>query len=245
MTQEWFASWFDSRYYPILYQNRDYTEAENFLRVLMDDLQPSVGSRMLDLACGRGRHSIFLNRMGFQVMGVDLSPESIADARKEKQPGLNFEVRDMREPFELGTFNYILNLFTSFGYFGDKSENLKVLNNVREALEPSGLFILDFFNSETVIKNLVPTETKVLNGIHFSLTRNVDNGSIIKEIEIDDNGVSSKFAERVQALSYSDFEDLTGQAGLEIMKTWGDYKGNPFVPGETPRLILFCRHKRA
>lgn len=245
MTQEWFASWFDSRYYPVLYQHRDYTEAEDFLQVLMSELQPPTDSRMLDLACGRGRHSIFLNKMGFNVTGVDLSPESIQDAKLHSNPRLHFEVRDMRDAFELGTFDYILNLFTSFGYFADTSENLKVLSHVREALKPSGRFILDFFNSETVIKNLVAAEEKELDGIHFNIRRFVEAGSIIKEIRITDGEERSQFRERVQALSYSDFEALIDQAGLEIEQTWGDYTGAPYVPGETPRLILFCRTKKA
>ena len=245
MAEEWFASWFDSRYYPILYQHRDYSEAEHFLRVLMGALQPPATARMLDLACGRGRHSVFLNRMGFDVTGVDLSPESISDAKAHENDRLHFHVRDMRLPFELGSFDYVLNLFTSFGYFQDKQDNLKVLGNIRSALSPDGQLVLDFFNVETVIRNLVKSESKTLNGIQFNIRRAHQDGFILKDIEVVDGGRSFLFQERVQALSLEDFRQLTDDAGLEIEKTWGNYDGAPWLPGETPRLILFCQHKRS
>ena len=238
--QEWFASWFDSPYYPILYQHRDYSEAESFIRHLLDFLGPDKDSHFLDLACGRGRHSVFINRHGYRVTGLDLSPDSIGDAKDNETDTLSFGVHDMREPLA-GQFNFILNMFTSFGYFDDQSDNLKVLRNVREALLPEGRFVLDFMNVEQVIPRLVAEEEKELNGIHFGLRRSVKDGFIVKDIEVRDGEKSYAFQERVQALDRNAFEKLFQQAGLEVVNTWGDYHGGEFSAENSPRLIYFCR----
>ncbi len=238
--QEWFASWFDSPYYPILYQHRDYREAEAFIKELLAFLNPPKDAHFLDLACGRGRHSVFLHQHGYKVTGMDLSPDSIADALKQKKSGLNFLVHDMRKPLP-GSYHYILNLFTSFGYFNDQEDNLKVLKNIRKALRPNGTLVLDFMNVEKIIPELIPFEEKELDGIHFTLQRSVENGCIVKDIHIDDSEHIHHFQERVQALDRTAFEALFVKAGLEVTGVWGNYGGSEFLPAFSPRLIYFCR----
>lgn len=244
MEKEWFDSWFDSKYYPLVYAHRDYSEAERFVSHLLDHFAPASGSSVLDLACGRGRHSHFLFKKGLSVTGVDLSKESISDAQKTSNggppKGPQFLVRDMREPFGLGKFDYILNLFTSFGYFSSMEENTKVFANIREALLPGGTFVLDFMNAKKAILNLVAHESKTLDqGIGFEASRRVEAGKIIKEITIKEGEKTYHFLERVQALVLNDFETLARQAGFNIYQTWGDYNGNPFNEINSPRLILF------
>ena len=240
----WFASWFDSPYYPILYQHRDYAEAERFIDHLLQNLAPSTGSHFLDLACGRGRHSIYIHKAGHTVTGIDLSPESIADARKSATAGLDFLVGDMRDDIP-GKYDFVFNLFTSFGYFDDPSENLKVLHNVREALNPGGVLVLDFMNAEKAIAGMVAEEEKELNGIRFGIQKRLqDEGGvrhIIKDIHVRDGGQEYHFQERVQALGKADFEALFAGAGLHCFQTWGDYKGGAFDLAISPRLISFCK----
>ena len=241
VNKEWFASWFDSPYYPVLYQHRDYQEAEAFIQQLVARIDPPQGSNVLDLACGRGRHSIFLNRMGLRVTGVDLSPESIADANLHANDTLDFHVRDMRNPFDLGSFFLILNLFTSFGYFQDPADNLQVLRNIKASLQPGGIFLLDFLSAPYIISNLVPKEKKSLQGIEFNLRRTVSNGKIIKEIEILDGEQQYEFSEQVQAFSKAELESMVEKAGMEVFEVWGNYKGAPWSETESTRLILFCK----
>lgn len=244
--QEWFASWFDSPFYPILYQHRDYREAESFIDHLLGHLQPPAGSHFLDLACGRGRHSIYIHRAGHRVTGIDLSPESIAEARQQAAPGLDFLVGDMRDAIP-GQYDYIFNLFTSFGYFDDPADNLKVLGNVHAALKPGGILVLDFMNAAKAIADLVPAESKELSGIRFhirkSVTRKGDAQHIVKDILVEDGGQRYEFQERVQALMDQDFGRMFAEAGLERFQIWGDYEGDPFDPATSPRLISFCRLK--
>jgi len=81
-TQNWFASWFDTPYYHILYKERNYREAQIFMDNLTHYLNLPEKAKVLDLACGKGRHAIYLNQLGFEVIGADLSENSIAEASK-------------------------------------------------------------------------------------------------------------------------------------------------------------------
>ena len=122
----WFASWFDTPYYHILYKDRNYREAQIFMDNLTHYLNLPEHAKVLDLACGKGRHSIYLNQLGFRVLGVDLSENSIEIANKNANDTLNFKVHDMREPIK-EQFDAVFNLFTSFGYFENDDDNLKIL----------------------------------------------------------------------------------------------------------------------
>ena len=125
---DWFEDWFDSKYYHILYKHRDYQEAQSFIDKLVDYLQLNEEQKILDLACGKGRHSIYLNKKGLDVMGVDLSPESIKHASQFENPKLKFEVCDMRDVVKPDYFDIVLNLFTSFGYFEDEADQFKTID---------------------------------------------------------------------------------------------------------------------
>ena len=241
MADQWFESWFDSPWYPILYSHRDYAEAESFIEHLLAALSPSPNATFLDLACGRGRHSVFIHQHGYDVTGLDLSAASIADAQLSAQPGLRFGVHDMRQPLD-GQYDYILNLFTSFGYFADQAENLLVLKNVARSLAPGGTFALDFFNVEAVLRGLVPYEEIDRSGIRFTIRKRFEQGCIIKSIHVTTADAAYDFEERVQGLALADFERLFAQAGLEIEEIWGDYQGGGFDRDHSPRLILFGRH---
>jgi SAM-dependent methyltransferase len=239
MSEEWFASWFNSPYYNLLYRHRNFAEAEGFILRLLKHLQPSPSSTFLDLACGAGRHSYFIHQQGYMVTGVDLSSERIEEAREMAEEGLEFDVHDMREPFP-GRWDFILNLFTSFGYFDDFEENMTVLGNVNEALQPGGTMVLDFLNVPVVMDGLVPAEKQSIGEIDIEIRRSIQKGMIVKDIRVRDGDQVFDFQERVRALTRNDFENLFERAGLKIVEIWGDYEGNPWIEHESPRLIFFC-----
>src|SRR5687768_9747212 len=181
MMKDWFETWFHSPYYGMLYYNRDRAEAKNFIQNLLNYLNPAPHSYFLDLACGSGRHSTSLASKGFDVTGIDISDELIAEAQKHEHENLQFFVHDMRNEFRINYFNYTLNLFTSFGYFKSTHDNSRVLKNVFKGLKPRGIFVLDFFNSEKIISTLVKQENKQINGANFSIRRAVENDFIVKK----------------------------------------------------------------
>jgi len=233
----WFASWFDSPYYHILYKDRDYAEAQVFMDNITQYLNLPDDAKILDLACGKGRHSIYLNELGYDVTGADLSENSIAEASKHSNEKLHFEVHDMRIPFEQ-KFDAVFNLFTSFGYFENDADNLMTLKAIQESLSEYGFAVIDFMNVQHVIENLVPEEVKTVDGIDFHIKRNFTDNHIIKEINFEDKGEKFHFTEKVQALTLQDFEEMMEEAGIFLLDTFGDYKLKKFFKTESERLIM-------
>ena len=242
-TENWFASWFDSPYYHILYKNRDHKEAEYFLTNLTQYLKPNEGNTILDLACGAGRHSIFLNKLGHNVTGVDFAPNSIETAKKSLTKGLNFDVHDMREVYKENEFDFILNLFTSFGYFDSDAENIKMIQSVEKSLTNEGIFVLDFFNAKKVIADLIPNEKKTIDGIEFNIQKELKDGRIIKQIDFEADNKNHSFKEIVQAITLSDFKALFSHSNLNIIATFGNYSLDDFDETESDRLILIAQKK--
>ena len=241
--KEWFSTWFDSPYYHILYHQRDRGEAEQFITNLNGLLKPKKGLKVLDLACGRGRHCISLNKLGLDVTGIDISETSIAAAQQENNEMLEFLVHDMRDPFRTNYFDIILNLFTSFGYFKTKKENLKVIRNVRQMLKPGGKFVLDFMNIHHVIKNLVTNEQVHAGGIDFFIRREISEERIIKKIDFETDGVKHEFREQVQLIGPDEIRYWLEDSGLKVIHSRGDHDLHEFDIDNSPRIILVAEKK--
>jgi SAM-dependent methyltransferase len=240
--KEWFASWFDTDYYHQLYRNRNDEEAKLFISNLLDFIELAPNSYLLDLACGKGRHSKTLNEFGHNVLGVDLSPNSIAIASEMTCDTLNFQVHDMREVLPNQKFHAVFNLFTSFGYFDDTSDNERVCNSMAEMLKENGILVIDFMNAEKVISNLVAREEKIVDDLVFNITRHYDGKHIFKRIQFEDQGEQFDFTERVQALKLSDFESLLADQ-FRILNTFGSFDLKPFDASNSDRLIIIAQRK--
>ncbi|MGB0404070.1 MAG: class I SAM-dependent methyltransferase [Salibacteraceae bacterium] len=239
--QDWFESWFDTEWYHTLYSDRDESEAQLFIRNLLTHLAPAGHAKILDLACGKGRHSLQINEMGFDVWGVDLSKQSIAEAAKQANENLNFAEHDMRKVFKPKHFDYILNLFTSFGYFNSNVDNLNVMQSVCEGLNDNGTFVLDFLNAKKVKSNLVNHEQVEKENITFSINRSIENNVIVKNIGFVDGGKSFQFEERVTAFELRDLKKLFEPYKLEIKEIFGSYNLDPFDELTSDRLILIAQ----
>ncbi|OYQ42025.1 SAM-dependent methyltransferase [Flavobacterium cyanobacteriorum] len=239
-TNSWYASWFDTPYYHILYKDRDYEEAQLFMDNLTGYLNLPKDAKILDLACGKGRHSIYLNQLGYDVTGADLSENSIEEARKYSNEKLHFKVHDMRKPMP-EKYDAIFNLFTSFGYFENDEDNVMTLKAMCSSLNEYGFGVIDFMNVHHVIKNLVPRETKTVEGIVFHIRRHVINNYIFKEIDFEDKGEKFHFTERVKVLTLEDFESMMEDSGIYLLDIFGDYRLKKFYKDESERLILIFK----
>jgi SAM-dependent methyltransferase len=240
----WFEGWFDSPYYHILYHKRNEDEAARFISRLCAKLNPNPGSRVLDLACGKGRHSVELNKLGLDVTGIDLSPSSIEIASGFAQNGLAFYVHDMRRPFRIRYYDLVFNLFTSFGYFSHERENRSVLESVHKGLKTGGVLVIDFFNAECVaaVIGSGKTYTETFEGIDFSIQKNTDDKFVYKCISFTDKSVGYRFREQVQLLRLSDFRRLM-EGLFEITAIYGDYDLKAFDEKVSSRLILIARKR--
>lgn len=234
----WFETWFNSPYYHILYQHRDPAEAENFVENLIQYLQPPEDAHFLDLACGAGRHARYIHKLGFRTTGADISPVNIALANEFKQEGLNFYVHDMREAFCTSCFDYVLNLFTSFGYFDEEADQLKTIKAIHTSLKKGGILVLDFMNTPKILRELVHEETIVKNEVRFQIKRHVQNHIIYKHIQVTDGKHSEEFREEVQAIMPDDFKRLFQHAGFEIQNFFGSYQLDTYHPEDSSRMIM-------
>ncbi len=233
-------SWFDSPYYHILYKYRDAIEAQYFIDNLTNYLNISKGSKILDLACGKGRHSIYLNTLGYEVLGVDLSEQSIIHAKQFENEKLKFTVHDMTLPYP-DTFDAVLNLFTSFGYAEDDSANLSTIESIKFALNTKGVGVIDFMNVNYVMETLIEEDIKTIDGIDFYQKRSLKNNFILKDISFEINGEHYEFQERVKALTMNDFKILFKNAGLNLLDVFGDYKLSKYHPNNSERLIMILK----
>ncbi len=240
-TSKWYHNWFNSPYYHILYKQRDDEEAELFIDNLCAKLMPNKEAYLLDIACGRGRHAIYLNKKGYDVTGIDLSGENIKHAAIHENKHLHFYVHDMRNLFYINHFDIAFNLFTSFGYFANKRDNNKAISAFAAALKPGGKLVLDFMNAHKIVNSLVIKETKTSDGIVFHINRKVENGFIVKEITFTDKDKHFAFKEEVQALEQADFEAYFTTNGLIVEAIYGDYDLHVFDKQQSDRLIFVCK----
>jgi len=238
---DWFSEWFDSKYYHILYKNRNKKEAEKFLKNLSKLEFFKKKSKIIDIACGKGRHSLFLSELGYDVTGVDLSKNSIKHAQQFEKENLKFDVSDMRETYKKNSFDISLNLFTSFGYFNNKEDDFSAIKAMSENLKNDGILIIDFLNSKKVISNLIKKETKEIDGVQFNISREVKDNFIIKNIEVNYNEDKLSFQEKVKALTKENFSELLTFAGLQIIDTFGNYKLDEFNTQTSDRLIIIAK----
>ena len=200
--KEWYSSWFDSPYYHSLYSHRNHQEASDFVSQLIDLIQPAKDAHILDVACGRGRHALEVYRHGYAVTGIDLSPENVKYAKKEARnkqtsDALQFMVHDMRKPLDT-QFSHVFNLFTSFGYFKDPKDNIRVLESFRAQLAPNGVGVIDFLNPSWVLANLVKEESIERDGIKFSIQRYTEGKWLCKDIQFQVDKHNYQFQEQVE-----------------------------------------------
>ena len=240
--KEWFDEWFNTGYYHILYKHRDYEEAAEFIDNLARFYNIPSGAKVLDLACGKGRHAIYLNKKGFDVTGVDLSSNNITHAKSFSNDTLRFDIHDMRDVYHENDFDYIFNLFTSFGYFDTKAENLAVIDATVASLKSGGLFILDFLNPYVVVNKLVKSEEKTIEDIHFKISREYTYDDYIKKtIHIEDRGQHLEYYEKVKAIRRKEFLAHFEKQNLEVVDLFGDYHLTPYESGVSDRLIFVIR----
>ncbi len=243
MQETWFKDWFNTPYYHQLYKDRDYTEAANFIDVLLKKISPSPNSLMLDVACGKGRHSLQLANKGFEVVGIDLSHESIQEALLSEQSNLHFYEHDMRLPFWINYFDYAFNFFTSFGYFKSKREDENAIRSIAQSLKSNGVFVMDYLNVAYTESQIEHLSKKEIDNVEFTITKWHDEKFFYKKILIEDNNKKKNisFTETVSKYTLQDFTGLFEAQGLKIKDVYGDYQLSKYIAEESPRLILVAQ----
>lgn len=239
----WFSDWFNSPYYHMLYQHRDDDEASLFIGSLIQYLQPAAGASMLDVACGKGRHSRVLNEMGFDVTGIDLAADSIMEAKQFENEKLHFFQHDMRLPFWINYYDYAFNFFTSFGYFKTRREHDNAIRTIAQSLTKQGVFVIDYLNVHYAEDHMIAAEIKQADHVSFHISRWHSEDHFYKKIEIEDNGkfIGGDYTEKVAKFSLGDFTDMLAYQGMQVQEVFGDYQMGHYDVRKSPRMIMIAK----
>ena len=240
---EWFREWFNTDYYHQLYYNRDEAEATNFINKLLQLLKLPQNALLVDIACGRGRHSKILAEKGYDVTGIDISPENISFAQQFETEKLHFYQHDMRLPFWINYFNCAFNFFTSFGYFRTEREHYNAIRTISNSLKPGGTFVLDYLNVHYAEDHFMHKAEKEIDGVNYYLTKWYDETHFYKKIIIEDHTLSAplEFTEKVAKFSLGDFNDMFAFHHLQIQEVFGDYSLGSYDVKKSPRLIMVAK----
>jgi SAM-dependent methyltransferase len=244
MQKEWFKDWFNSPYYHLLYSHRDNEEAEEFIGKIIRYLNINNQSKALDVACGKGRHSIAMANLGLDVTGIDLSGKSIAHAKMFENDKLHFYTHDMRLPFWINYFDIAFNLFTSFGYFKTEREHHNALKSICKSLNAKGLFVIDYLNVHYEEDNLQRFYEKEIDNYLFLITKWQTETHFIKQIQYveDKQGLPKHLnTERVAKFSLADFSDMLANHKMQIQEVFGDYKLGHYDIKKSPRMIMVAK----
>jgi ubiquinone/menaquinone biosynthesis C-methylase UbiE len=242
---EWYEKSFGEDYL-LVYKHRDVQGAYQEVHKMINWLKLQPKSQVLDLCCGMGRHSLALADAGFQVTGIDLSDVLLREAREmDTEHRVEWYHADMRELPLKGGFDAVVNLFTSFGYFREDGEQLRVLRAIHRMLKPGGSYIIDFMNTAYVTRHLVQHSTRESEGQYIEEFRKIQDGFVQKEIHITDIASGQKpriYQERVKLYTREQLRDLLHEAGLVVDQVHGSYDEEKYDEQTSPRMI-FVGHR--
>jgi SAM-dependent methyltransferase len=234
----WYKQWFGDDYLE-LYAHRDEGEADRHV-AFVESLFAAPPRRVLDLACGAGRHTAALRRRGHHVVGIDLSVRLLAQS-----PAFERVAGDMRRlPCGDRTFDWVLNFFTSFGYFETEQENFRVLAEIARVLVADGRFLLDLMNLDATLARLKEYEQREEGQRRVEIRRWWDpqQRRVNKRIRLVDPGREPRtFLESVRAYTLDEVTMGLSWAGLELSATYGGFGGECYCR-DSERLILVGRH---
>jgi SAM-dependent methyltransferase len=241
--KEWFKEWFSSPYYDLLYYRRNEQEAAAFVKLLVNHLQAKPGSTMLDVACGKGRHSKVLASMNFDVTGIDVSEPFINEAKKSETDRLHFFQHDMRLPFYINYFDYTFNFFTGFGYFHTRREHDDAMRTMVQSLKRTGVLVIDYLNSHYVEEHFVTGEETETFDVHFHLKRWHNKDHFFKQIQIrePDGSLKHLATEKVSKFSLGDFTEMLAFQQMQVQEVFGDYSLGSYDIRKSPRMIILAK----
>ncbi len=198
-------------------------------------LQLHPPRRILDLPCGQGRHTIELARRGYEVTGVDLSPYMLDVARERAEVAgvrVRWLVGDMREPLRGKTFDLVLNLFTSFGYFEDEADDRRVVRAAASMLEPGGRFLLEVINGERVMSTFQEREWFTVGQMAVMERRSLDvpTRRMVVERTVSSTNGDDTSVHAVRLYRGPEVETMLRAAGFTRADLYGDWDGARLTP---------------
>jgi SAM-dependent methyltransferase len=243
---EWFEDesfWIET--YPYVFPEERFETAQEQVEKVLS-LINFEGTSVLDLCCGPGRHSLTLAEKGFAVTGVDRTA-FLLDKAKERAKAKNLQIdwiqQDMRDFARPGEYDLVLCMFNSFGYFDNKDEDIKVLNNIFQSLKPGGACIIDVMGKEHLANNIQPTTSEELpDGCVVILRHEIfdDWSRVRNEWILIKNGRARSFKFHHTIYSGQELKALLIQVGFKAVKLFGNLDGEEYG-SDAQKLIAFAR----
>ncbi len=241
--REWFTGFFDGAYVGELSDEKSPRQTRVEVDFLLRSLRPAPGARILDVACGYGRHAAEISRRGFRVVGVDLSPAMLAEARRRfaEGPRLTFVQGDMRRLAFRKEFDVVASFYTSFGYF-TPAENQAALRRMARALAPGGRMLIDHRNP--AFDALLPRRLWyrvgrrrfILEDRRFDRRTKVTDCTQLVVTAGRARAVERRF--RLQEFSLPEWRRILTRAGLRFLRAYSGYDGRRYRPDSSGRLIV-------
>lgn len=225
-----------------LYPHRNLAAARREVGFL---LPHGLRGRVLDLCCGFGRHTLAMREAGLESVGIDLSSELLAHAaRSSGWDGLRGRLlrSDARAlPFRAASFDSVVNLFSSFGYFGEQGDK-SVLREAARVLAPGGLLVMDLMNPDFVRARLVPESRTEREGAQLIESRRLvgDGRLVVKDVELTNDSGRLRWREEVRLYDPAELLRWLDAAGFRQHAAFGDFDGSPRT-ADSPRQIVFAR----
>ncbi len=204
------------------------------------------GDKILDQCCGIGRHSIELAKRGYEVTGVDITRKYLEEAREQAQKeslDVEFIKADIREFKRDSFYDACINFYTSFGYFEDRAENIKVIENVYSSLKPKGRFLLDVMGKEILDKVYTEEDIWRIDDGFFQEERKIRNDIDMLESRwklIRDDGEIREHKFMYKIYTEEELKSLLSEGGFSDIETYGDLEGGSYDE-EADRLIALAQ----
>ncbi len=237
--------WYDRFFQHEYLRFDDHPETDVEVEFVARTLTLSSENKLLDLACGYGRHALPLS-VHCRVYGLDRSSQMLTAARQRSQeagvrPGVRLVRSDVRDfPFPEGTFDAVINLFSSFGYFEDEDQNFGVLCNIAKTLRTGGRFILETVNREFILRHSAPQQVYHPDGMLLVEERSFDpiSGRSHVDVTVVEDGKETQLWHSIRVYAFTEIEMLLQAASLRPIDVWGDFHGGPYTCDSEHMIVL-------
>ena len=241
----WYTEFFNEDYLKIYSERLSHDVTERETSFVVDSLGLQEGARVLDLACGHGRHAVALAQRGMVVTGQDLNEDYLRKAREDAvREGVEIETvqGDMRDIPFTSEFDAVINMFTAFGYFDSDDEDVRVLQSAGNSLKGDGQLLLDTINREWVLANYVQNDwhrdddgNTFLEHREFNLV--TGRNHVTFTIVTADGTRRESPGHDIRLYTLTELVSLFDASGLRVSATYGDYDGSPYAIN-SPRMIV-------
>lgn len=241
---EWWKDYFSEFYYKAAFSMNSSTKKQ--IDFVLNQVELNAESRILDMCCGYGRHSMELAKRGYQVTGIDYSRELIEIAKSKCEnegiENVRFEEGDIRRYNESKLFDLTISMFVSLGYFENEDENISAIKVLCNSVRENGYLFLDLYNYNKMYSEY-ENKMRYPGGIEVTTQRKFDKDNkiayinkIVKSKTSDDD---KRYEMRIRVYTMDEIISICAANNMRLYKSFGNYDGSAFDKESDKMLLLF------